>query len=55
VCFSFGKLKEIGSLDNLRNYVIDTTAENHSDKRISEATFFLYLVDKNKVERDQAR
>ena len=53
--FSFGKLKEIGSLGNLRNYAIDTTAENRSDKRISDATFFLYLFDKNKVERDQAR
>jgi PEGA domain-containing protein len=47
--FSFGKFKELGSVGNLHNYVIDTGVENLWDKRISDATFFLYLFDKNKA------
>ena len=47
--FSFGKFKELSSIGNLHNYIIDTSAENHWDKRISDATFSLYLFDKNKA------
>ena len=47
--FSFGKFKELSSIGNLHNYIIDTSAENRWDKRISDATFFLYLFDKNKA------
>jgi hypothetical protein len=47
--FSFGKFKELSSISNLRNYVIDTTAENLWGKKITTAVFSLYLFDKNKV------
>src|SRR5579872_2126409 len=47
--FSFGKFKEIGSMGNQRTYVTDTTAENLWSKAISNASFSLYLFDKNKA------
>ena len=47
--FSFGKFKEISSVGSLHNYLIDTSAENLWGKRISDATFYLYLFDKNKA------
>jgi hypothetical protein len=47
--FSFGKFKEIGSLGNERTFMTDTTAENLWGKAISNASFSLYLFDKNKV------
>jgi hypothetical protein len=47
--FSFGKFKELSSVGNLHNYIIDTSAENRWHQQISDATFFLYLFDKNKA------
>jgi len=47
--FTFGKFKEIGSLAGARSYITDTTAENLWTKPIPEATFSLYLYDKNKT------
>ena len=47
--FSFGKFRELSSIGSLHNYLIDTTAENVWGKKISDATFTLYLFDKNKT------
>ena len=47
--FTFGKFKEVGSLANQRSYVTDTTAENLWSKPIPDASFLLYLYDKNKT------
>lgn len=47
--FSFGRFKEVGSLGNQRSYLIDTSAENLWDKKISSAVFSLYLFDKDKA------
>ena len=47
--FSFGKFKEIGSLAKDRVYVTDTTIQNNWDKKITQATFALYVFDKDKV------
>lgn len=47
--FGFGKFKEIGELAGARSYVTDTTAQNLWTKPIPDATFLLYLYDKNKV------
>jgi hypothetical protein len=52
--FTFGKFKEIGSVGSERTYITDTTAENLWSKGISEATFALYLYDKNKARIAQA-
>src|SRR5439155_14980930 len=49
VRFSFGKFRELSSIGNLHNYLIDTAAENVWGKKISDATFTLYLFDKNKA------
>jgi hypothetical protein len=49
VRFTFSKFKEVGSLGNERTYMTDTTAENLWGKAISNASFSLYLFDKNKV------
>jgi len=49
VRFTFGKFKEVGSLAAQRTYMIDTTAENLWGKLIPDATFLLYLYDKNKT------
>jgi hypothetical protein len=47
--FSFGKFKEVGSVGSERTFMTDTTAENLWGKLISNASFSLYLFDKNKV------
>jgi hypothetical protein len=47
--FTFGKFREIGGLGSERTYVTDTTAENLWTKNIPDATFTLYLFDKNKT------
>jgi len=47
--FMFGKFKEIGGIGNQHTYVSDTTAENLWSKNIGDATFTLYLFDKNKT------
>ena len=47
--FSFGKFKEVGSIGSERTFMTDTTAENLWGKVISNASFSLYLFDKNKV------
>jgi len=47
--FSFSKFKEVGSIGSERTYMTDTTAENLWGKVISNASFSLYLFDKNKV------
>jgi hypothetical protein len=47
--FTFGKFKEVGSLGNERTFMTDTTAENLWGKAIPNASFSLYLFDKNKV------
>lgn len=47
--FTFGKFKEIGSVGSERTYMTDTVAENLWSKRISDANFALYVLDKNKV------
>ncbi len=49
VKFTFGKFKEVGGFGNQKTYVIDTTAQNLGAKTISNATFALYLFDKNKI------
>ena len=48
VRFSFGKLKPLPGMSNLRAFVMDTTAENLSTKAIPSARFTVYLFDKNK-------
>jgi hypothetical protein len=45
--FSFGKFKELSSAGKQHNYLIDTTAENVWGKKISDASFTLYLFDKS--------
>ncbi|MGH9497028.1 MAG: PEGA domain-containing protein [Candidatus Sulfotelmatobacter sp.] len=52
--FTLAKFKEVGSLGNQRTYVTETTAENLWTKRIVDATFRLYLYDKNKVRIGEA-
>lgn len=47
--FTFGKFKEIGGIGSQHTYVSDTTAENLWGKNIPDATFSLYLFDKNKT------
>ena len=47
--FTFSRFKEVGSMGSQRSYVTDTTAQNLWTKKISQATFSLYLFDKNKV------
>ena len=49
VRITLGKFKEISSVVGQHNYVIDTTAENLWNKKISHIGFNLYLYDKNKV------
>ena len=45
--FSFGKFKEGPSYVHERNYTCETTVQNLWDKKISVATFSLYLFDKS--------
>lgn len=47
--FVFGKLKEGTPYGRERNYTCETTAENLWDKKVSIATFSLYLFDKSNV------
>jgi len=47
--FTFSKFKEVGAFRSERTYVTDATAENLWSKPIAEATFSLYLYDKNKT------
>jgi hypothetical protein len=49
VRFSFGKFKSLPGMGSLHGYVMDTTAENLSPRRIPSARFNVYLFDKNKV------
>ena len=49
VRFTFGRLKALPGMSNLHGYVMDTTAENLSPRRISTQRFKVYLFDKNKV------
>ncbi|MGA2167876.1 MAG: PEGA domain-containing protein [Terracidiphilus sp.] len=49
VRFTFGKFKPLPGMSNLHGYVMDTTAENLSPRRIQAARFKVYLFDKNKV------
>ena len=52
--FSFSKFKEVGSLGHERTFMTETTAENVWSKPIPDATFLLYLYDRNKVRIGQA-
>lgn len=47
--FTFSKFKEIGGMGKERTYVTDAIAENLSDKTIGNASFSLYVFDKNKA------
>lgn len=49
VRFTFGKFKALPGMGNLHGYVMDTTAENLSPRRIPNARFKVYLFDKSKV------
>lgn len=49
VRFTFGKLKLLGGGHNEHAYTVDTQVENLWTKRISDASFDLYLFDKNNV------
>lgn len=49
VRFIFGKFKALPGMGNLHGYVMDTTAENLSQRVIPSARFSVYLFDKNKV------
>lgn len=47
--FKFSKFKEIGGMGKEHTYITDTTAQNLSDKTISNASFSLYVFDKDKA------
>jgi hypothetical protein len=47
--FTFSKFKEIGGVGKERTYLTDTIAENLSGKAIANASFSLYVYDKNKA------
>jgi hypothetical protein len=49
VRFTFGKFKELPGMGNMHAYVMDTTAQNLSPRRIANAEFKVYLFDTNKV------
>lgn len=49
VRFSFSKFKTTGTSGREHAYVTETTAENVSNKKISNAGFSLYVFDKGKV------
>jgi hypothetical protein len=49
VRITFGKFKELSAVGNLHTYLIDTMAENLWTKKLSHASFSLYLFDKNKA------
>lgn len=52
--FSFAKFKEVGSVGNERTFMTETTAQNLWNKAISQASFSLYLFDKNKTRIGEA-
>jgi hypothetical protein len=52
--FSFGRFKESGSVGKRHSYTSETTAENLWNKKISEASFSLYLFDKDKIRIGEA-
>ena len=47
--FMFGKFRSLGGLANERSYVVDTSAQNLTDKTIANQKFVLYVYDKAKV------
>jgi hypothetical protein len=47
--FTFSKFKEIGGMGKERTYITDTTVQNLSDKTISNASFSLYVFDRDKA------
>lgn len=49
VRFTFGKLRELASIHGERAYTVDTQVENLWTKPIADASFNLYLYDKNNV------
>jgi hypothetical protein len=49
VRFTFGKFKSLPGMGSLHGYVMDTTAQNLSPRRISSERFNVYLFDKKKV------
>jgi hypothetical protein len=49
VRLTFGKFKSLPGMSNLHGYVMDTTTQNLSPRRIPSARFNVYLFDKNKV------
>jgi hypothetical protein len=49
VRFSFGRFQETGYSGQHRNYTVDVTAENLWGKKITDASFSLYLFDKEKA------
>ena len=49
VRFTFGKFKDLPGMGSLHAYVMDTTAQNLSPRRIANEEFKVYLFDKNKV------
>jgi hypothetical protein len=49
VRITLGKFNQVSSVAGEHNYLIDTTAENLWNKKISRLGFNLYLYDKNKV------
>jgi hypothetical protein len=49
VQFTFSKFRAIGGMGKERTYITDTVAQNLSDKTISNATFSLYVFDKDKA------
>jgi hypothetical protein len=49
VRFTFSKFKPLPGMGSLRGYVMDTTAENLSNRVIPSARFSVYLFDKAKV------
>jgi hypothetical protein len=54
VRFTFGKFKALPGSGNLRSYLMDTTAENVSEKRIPSARFNVFLYDKARVRLGQS-
>lgn len=47
--FTFGKFKSLPDMGSLHGYVMDTTAENLSNRVIALERFSIYLFDKNRV------
>ena len=45
--FTLGKLRQISSVSGQSDYLGEALAENLSQKSISSASFYLYLIDKN--------